>query len=147
MPAPRKPTNLKIIEGNPGKRPLNTDEPQPPAGISCPRWLSADARREWKRIKPVLESCRILTKADLAMLASYCQAWADYKQVTRALNAMDSHVIDSPQGSRIAPEVHLQRKFFEIILKAGAKLGLSPADRTGIKVPPSGSGGKWGDIK
>ena len=32
-----KPTALKVLEGNPGKRPLNENEPIPPKGsIKCP---------------------------------------------------------------------------------------------------------------
>jgi hypothetical protein len=32
-----KPTRLKVLTGNPGKRPLNMDEPQPePAIPDCP---------------------------------------------------------------------------------------------------------------
>ena len=32
-----KPTRLKLLTGNPGKRPLNDDEPQPQAAIpECP---------------------------------------------------------------------------------------------------------------
>ena len=35
-----KPTALKVLEGNPGKRPLNENEPIPPKGsIKCPSWL------------------------------------------------------------------------------------------------------------
>ena len=42
-----KPTALKLLEGNPGKRPLNGREPVPPrAALKCPAWLLPDAR--WK---------------------------------------------------------------------------------------------------
>ena len=45
-----KPTALKKLEGNPGKRPLNTMEPTPPnVSIHCPQYLLPDARKEWKR--------------------------------------------------------------------------------------------------
>ncbi len=40
-----KPTRLKIIDGNPGKRPIRGDEPQPPKGQpSCPAHLSPTAK-------------------------------------------------------------------------------------------------------
>lgn len=149
MPGPsKKPTNLRILEGNPSRRPINEAEPQPEAGVGCPGWLSKGAKAEWKRIVPVLEACRVLTKADVAIVASYCQAWADYEAITRTLNAMPDKTLEGgPHGRRVAPEVSLQKQYFEVILKAGAKLGLSPSDRTGIKVNPSGKGGKWSDLK
>ena len=34
-----KPTAMKVLEGNPGKRSLNTTEPQPPKRAPrCPNW-------------------------------------------------------------------------------------------------------------
>ena len=41
-----KPTALKALEGNPGKRPLNEHEPMPPkATLRCPAWLEAEAKK------------------------------------------------------------------------------------------------------
>ena len=41
-----KPTALKVLEGNPGKRPLNDHEPIPPKGeLKCPSWLLPEAKR------------------------------------------------------------------------------------------------------
>ena len=46
-----KPTALKVLEGNPGKRPLNDREPVPPKGtLKCPAWLLPEAKKEWKRL-------------------------------------------------------------------------------------------------
>ena len=43
-----KPTSLKVLEGNPGKRQLNPNEPKPDASVpKCPAWLSKEAKREW----------------------------------------------------------------------------------------------------
>ncbi len=41
-----KPTAVKQLEGNPGKRQLNANEPKPAARApSCPKWLEDDAKR------------------------------------------------------------------------------------------------------
>ena len=47
MASPKpKPTKLKILEGNPGKRPLNLNEPKPKQVVpKCPDWLMDDARK------------------------------------------------------------------------------------------------------
>ena len=46
-----KPTSLKIIQGNPGKRPIRGHEPQPPRSQpTCPAHLSPTAKAEWKRL-------------------------------------------------------------------------------------------------
>ena len=44
-----KPTALKELEGNPGKRPLNDREPKPEKKAPpCPKWLNDDAKKEWR---------------------------------------------------------------------------------------------------
>ena len=46
-----KPTALKVLEGNPGKRPLNDREPVPPkATLKCPAWLLPEAKGAKHRI-------------------------------------------------------------------------------------------------
>ena len=48
---PPKPTALKLLHGNPGKRPISDREPKPPKGeTTCPKHLDATAKTEWKRI-------------------------------------------------------------------------------------------------
>ena len=73
-----KPTALKLLEGNPGKRPLNDREPVPLKGdIKCPDWLLPEAKKEWKRLAPALEAMGVLTMADLTAFEGYCQAYYD----------------------------------------------------------------------
>lgn len=40
------PTQLKVLNGNPGKRPLNQNEPKPkPVMPECPSWLNGYAKK------------------------------------------------------------------------------------------------------
>ena len=66
-----KPTRLKVLTGNPGKRPLNTEEPMPEIAIpECPIELGPVAKREWDRLVGELASLRLLTNLDRAALAA-----------------------------------------------------------------------------
>src|SRR5690606_36938676 len=81
MPKGRKPkpTNLKVLEGNPGKRPLNQNEPKPkPIRPKCPTWLDKEAEKMWRSLAPELESLHLLTIIDVAALAAACQRWYTY---------------------------------------------------------------------
>lgn len=50
-----KPTALKVLEGNPGKRQLNVVEPKPRnKAPKCPAWLDAEAKKEWRRLANVI---------------------------------------------------------------------------------------------
>ncbi len=76
-----KPTAIKELEGNPGKRPLNGHEPVPPKStIRCPNWLETEAKKEWKRLAPALEAMGVLTAVDITAFAGYCQAYARWKE-------------------------------------------------------------------
>ena len=50
-----KPTAIKKLEGNPGKRKLNTKEPIPVKGMpTCPEWLLPEAKKEWDRLADLM---------------------------------------------------------------------------------------------
>lgn len=60
-----KPTALKTLEGNPGKRKINKKEPIPGKGIpTCPEWLLPEAKLEWERLAAVMDQMGLLTEVD-----------------------------------------------------------------------------------
>lgn len=64
---PPKPTAVKELEGNPGKRPLNKNEPKPKQiAPKCPSWLEPDAKKEWRRLSKELETMGLLTQVSIA---------------------------------------------------------------------------------
>ena len=71
-----KPTLMRDLEGNPGKRPINDREPRAPAGIpDCPEFLDDEAKAEWFRMVTVLKEMGLLSLADRSALAAYCTAY------------------------------------------------------------------------
>jgi len=79
MSNPRKPTALKLIAGNPGKRALNAQEPHfAPCGIAAPAWLSAEAGAHWHALAPCLDANGMLSEANRQVLATYCDLLAAY---------------------------------------------------------------------
>ena len=93
-----KPTALKVLEGNPGKRPLNDHEPIPPKGeLKCPSWLLPEAKKEWKRLASSLEAMGVLTMADLTAFAGYCQAYARWREAEEFITQHGS-IFRTPSG-------------------------------------------------
>jgi len=73
----RIPTKLHILRNNPGKRPINDQEPQPPEKMPrCPKHLDAAAKKEWRRAGKILQSIGLMTDLDMAEFASYCEAYS-----------------------------------------------------------------------
>ena len=65
---PPKPTALKVVEGNAGKRAINKQEPDPNylQDLSAPDWLTRvpGAVQVWDELAPKLRSARLLTCLD-----------------------------------------------------------------------------------
>lgn len=102
-----KPTNLKILAGNPGRRPLPDGEPCPDAVLPTPPdFLDDQALREWERIAPELHQLGLLTRLDRAALAAYCQSYAHWIKAETALRAAwqtgEDGEIDSAKLKRLS---------------------------------------------
>ena len=92
-----KPTILRVLEGNPGKRPLNDCEPTPPVcEPQRPDWLDEEAQAEWSRIVPELHEMGLLARADRAAMAAYCTAWSRWVQA-EALVKKFGPIVKSPE--------------------------------------------------
>lgn len=139
MARPPKSVDLKVFEGNPGKRPLNHAEPKPTKGApTCPVWLDAEAKAEWKRVVPELKRIGVLTKLDRAVLVAYCQAWADFVWATKFLVEESSRIITGGKdGYKMQnPAVSIKRQATKELQQFGTLLGLNPSARTRLHVVP-----------
>ena len=130
------PTRLKLLTGNPGKRPLNEDEPQPePAIPECPPELSPLGRKEWDRLVGELSALRMLTHLDRAALAAYCGAYALWAEATEAIQKYGV-MIKSPQGFPIqSPYLSIANRQAEIMMRIASEFGFTPASRSRISAP------------
>lgn len=132
-----KPTALKRLDGNPGKRPINVREPKPAGGgkPTCPSHLSPTAKSEWKRISGTLHDMGLLTTVDRAALAAYCQAYGRWVDAERKL-AETPPLIKTPSGYvQQSPWLSVANKQMELMGRFMAELGITPASRSRIVGP------------
>ena len=155
MPTGRKPTptSLKVLNGNPGKRPLPKNEPKPtPTAPDCPEWLSDNAKAEWQRIAPQLEKLGLLTQVDQTALAAYCESWALYKDCTEYIHKngysyplferdkdgeikRDSHGKPLLKYMQQWPQVSIANKALMQVRAFCTEFGLTPSSRGRLQVP------------
>ena len=131
------PTVLRVLRGNPGRRPLNAHEPQVPAlAEGIPAELSdAVAREEWTRvIVPAIER-GLITEADRVFAVAHCELWATWREQL-ALAATGAHVIRAgvngypmPNPARI-----MANKTLLLLAKVDVELGFSPSARSRVTV-------------
>ena len=97
------PTALRELRGNPGRRPLPVNEPEPSGleEVDPPAHLSTEAKREWRRLAPELIRLRLLTVADFAAFTGYCSAWSDFIEADRVLASRRHR--DKGQGGAASP--------------------------------------------
>jgi P27 family predicted phage terminase small subunit len=129
-----KPTALKRLDGNPGKRGYNHDEPVLPEGLpDCPGHLSEPAREEWHRIAGTLHEAGVLTTVDRAALAAYCQAWGRWVEAEEKLKDLPA-MIKTPSGYvQQNPWLPVANKQLEIMGRYMAELGITPASRSRVR--------------
>lgn len=127
-----KPTALKILEGNPGKRPLNKGEVCPTGAAVCPDWLEDEAKAEWERMSKALEDMGMLTSMDMVAFAGYCQAYARWKEAEEFLTQHGS-IVRTPNGYlQQVPQVSIAQTNLKIVLKFCEQFGLTPSSRSRI---------------
>lgn len=147
MSGPRPlPTNLKLLKGNPGKRPPNVAEPRPDAGLpDLPRHLVGEARKEWKRVTPELIKLGLLSRIDRAALAMYCTEWGRYVNAETQIQRLGELMHDplaglvdtSPQGYRMQSVwLQISNKAKEQCLRFLIEFGMSPSARSRVQVEP-----------
>ena len=132
-----KPTRVKLLTGNPGKRPLNEREPQPALPLSVPkppRHLSADGRKEWFRVGNMLLRTRVLTEADLTALSAYATVYGRWMQAELEIERKGILVPAAPNSKfRVQnPMLAVANKAFQQMAQLLGEFGLTPSSRTSI---------------
>jgi P27 family predicted phage terminase small subunit len=136
-PSP-KPTNLKVLQGNPGRRKLNENEPvyEPCEELSDkpPAYLSTYAKKEWKRIAPLLLRNGLLTEVDISALAAYCQSYHRWVEAEKLIRT-HGYTTTTDKGNIIQrPEVGIANKAMDEMLKYAKEFGLTPSSRSALHI-------------
>ena len=149
-----KPAALRLLEGNPGKRSLNLAEGvNPRVEIpSFPKHLGMEARKEWKRITPLLEDLGLISGLDRTALALYCQAVGRLAELETSFNGKLQMKVDQgltypdavfEVSHAVTPSGYAQHSVLVQLIKSHREqvnrylmhFGLSPAARG--RVQPS----------
>ncbi len=140
-----KPTELKKLAGNPGRRPLNKNEPKIREGKPrCPSHLNDYAKAEWKRIASLLYKAGLLTHIDRALLAAYCQNYGRWVEAEMKLKEMEEQ-FKIGQVLKTSNDNYVQNAWLGIANRAQDKMskiaiefGMSPSSRSRVIVEIGG---------
>jgi P27 family predicted phage terminase small subunit len=136
---PPVPTNLRILRGNPSKRPLRPElMPDVPQELpEAPAFLLPAAKAEWERIAVELYRLKLLTTLDVNVLAAYCQSYARWRAAEEELAKMvdtptGGLLIRSADGPRVNPLVRIARDAGAAMVAYASQFGLGPAARARV---------------
>lgn len=130
-----KPTHLKIVAGNPGRRALNKNEPRPAGNLETPpHWLAEAQQKGWRYI--IEHSPRgLLKRLDSALLVIWVIAEDTHRQAAESLAESSSLLAEGSMGQPIAsPYIAIMNNQAQIMIKAAGDLGFTPVARTRITV-------------
>jgi P27 family predicted phage terminase small subunit len=137
---------LKLIQGNPGRRPLKLDEfrpavsiPRPPAHVRN----NAEGIKEWKRVTRELAQYGLIAEVDRAALVFYVVNWTRHVEaedmIKKAADASGGSglFVKTPNGFPVqSPWVSVSNKAMELCCKFLAEFGMSPSARTRVSPSP-----------
>lgn len=138
-----KPTALKVIAGNPGKRRLNENEPKPASALQhAPDWFDEEQLKLWRyAVNHAPDG--VLGTIDREVLAIWVVASAMHSSAAQLQSQVDAKnsmkmLTKTPNGMAVqSPYISIMNKQAQIMLKAAAEMGFTPSSRSRISVPRS----------
>lgn len=141
---PAKPTRLKVLEGDRKDR-VNTTEPIPfDVEVVPPAWLVAlDHEAEvgtetaldvWHRLAPDLIRTKVLTAWDVEAFAVFCDAVVNHRRAAEQVSREGVTGEGARGGIVKHPAVTATKDYAEIMVRYGARFGLTPTDRASLSL-------------
>lgn len=134
----KRPAALRMMDGNPGKQAVNKAAPVATGALECPSHLGAYGQEVWARLIASMPP-HLYGAADTELLAAYCDAVEMRRAASMKIRG-GGELLDPSPGQ----EVEAPSKWFAVVTQQatliaalGSKLGLDPAARSSINLPPA----------
>lgn len=130
-----KPIPLKVLEGNPGRRPIPKDAPEFISDMpEPPEYLDDYALEVWNRIGPGLYNLKLLSDYNRELFAAYCEACSDWRAAAEELNELKKEsrlaamTMTTSNGNIIQHTlIGVKNKARKDMISYGGEFGLSPS--------------------
>lgn len=132
-----RPTHLKLIEGNPGRRPINKREPKPAGDLFAPPSDMPPAAVPFWNQAIADAPQGLLRRLDLRILFVWaCAAWLHSDAMGKV--ARSSAMVQSARTGEVYqhPMLSVANRQAGLMMKAAAEMGFTPTSRSRIALPP-----------
>jgi len=130
-----KPTVLKLLQGNPGKRAINKKEPQSgPGRIRAPSELSPEGKKHFRKMAATLRRSQLYTELDTHALALLAEAYATWCLAQRHIQE-DGMLTTNAEGTTIqSPWARIASTTARQIHSLLAEFGMTPSSRSRVSI-------------
>jgi len=128
-----KPTKMKKLQGNPGKRKLNDAEPEPRVVplLEPPGWMGPYGKDEWVRVVRELPQ-GMVTVLDRAVLENYCATYDEWRTCLVMIKKYGRTQMNN--GRRFnSPYVSQAQRARVDLNKFASELGFTPSARSRVR--------------
>ena len=132
---PPKPTALRLLEGNPARRPLNQNEPQPRklSQVEPPADLSDEGKAVFRALSKELICCGLMTAVDVEPFYRYVKLLLEYRHADREVGGKYVIPFKDKEG-RLAyflpnPWLSIRDKAMDRLLRLEKEFGMTPSSR------------------
>jgi P27 family predicted phage terminase small subunit len=132
-----EPKALKVFKGTRFKRP-DSVELLPAILPAPPEWLGDHGRQVWLTVGPHLAAVGLLSEVDSGALAIYCDAWDEFHDAQRLIDAHGELIPTDKGGFQMNPACRLKNAARAAIRQYQGEFGLTPAARVSLPSAPSG---------
>ena len=158
-----KPSWLKVLDGNPGGRPIGGMKVRPVEVLEPPEYFGDEQRAIWAKVCEVLRQVNALTPSDQFVLARYVELTWQYRMAERWMRdnsqgqvayavykeGKPDLSIEANRGdpkkklmrSTILPQLRAMLEISNHLLRIEAHFGLTPSSRAAFGRLGGGSGG------
>lgn len=130
-----KPTELKKVQGNPGHRPLNGQQPKPKTPVKRPRGMGGLQKRFWNEYAEELERLQVLTGVDSAAFRLMADHYAIAIQAVKELQEQGLTVETKNEGTKKNPFAQIFKDNSLAFRAYASEFGMTPSARTRLKMP------------
>jgi P27 family predicted phage terminase small subunit len=147
MPAKRKPASHHALQGTARPDRERRRVIVPGTLPKVPSWITADAKREYKRVLKLLAEAgqEHISQLDAAALTAYAVNWAAWVESEKILQRDGSTVsknsVNRSTGNVtgttevVSPWVRISKERLQSLLKAATALGFDPRSRSSLALP------------
>lgn len=130
----RTPTVLKLLRGNPGKRPINHDEPVIEGDLPAPPdWMTPLQQDIWTKAQADAPK-NLLKSLDYSVFTAWVVACAAHQEATIKVAETGLVVKGKTGAPQKNPFLAIADRQALIMIRTAAEMGFTPVSRSKVKV-------------